>query len=219
MRAWLARLIGWLLAAYVQLLAATCRIAPVRREQALIAFWHEFDLAAFAVAVRHRVDLPHAAFSTQSFRGAVIAAIFSALALRVEVVPLPPERDRRAGAAFAGRLARLAGEGYSLVVTPDGPLGPYRRAKPGALMVARQSGLPITPWGIAARPAGRLGWRWDRHLVPLPFGSIRVVEGDPITVAPRDRLTGRVAELEQALMEVTRRATEAVSARGADGYH
>ena len=44
-----------------------------------------------------------------------------------------------------------------MVVTPDGPFGPYRVAKPGALIVARASGLRVQPWAVHVRPALRIG--------------------------------------------------------------
>ena len=120
--------------------------------------------------------------------------------------PCPSEGDRSGARDFALRLARLSHAGYSLVVTPDGPFGPPRVAKPGALIVARESGLPIQPWAVSVRPAIRLTRRWDRQLVPLPFSRIRVFAGERLEIGPRDRLGGRVADLQRAMDEVTAQA-------------
>jgi lysophospholipid acyltransferase (LPLAT)-like uncharacterized protein len=93
-----------------------------------------------------------------------------------------------------------------VVVSPDGPLGPYRRAKPGALIVARESRIPIQPWAVAVRPALRLTGRWDRHLVPLPFCRLRVEEAPTIHVEPRERLRPLLERLQAALDDVAARA-------------
>jgi lysophospholipid acyltransferase (LPLAT)-like uncharacterized protein len=52
---------------------------------------------------------------------------------------------------------------------------------------------------VAIRPAVRLARRWDHHIVPLPFSRIRVVQGEPISVHPRERLRPLLARLQAAL--------------------
>jgi lysophospholipid acyltransferase (LPLAT)-like uncharacterized protein len=118
------------------------------------------------------------------------------------VVALPEEGKPSEAARLALELARIGRAGESLVVSCDGPLGPYRVAKPGVLIVARESGIPIQPWAVSIRPAIRLKGRWDRHLVPLPFCRMRVDEGPQIPIAARERLKPRLAEVQAALEAV-----------------
>jgi lysophospholipid acyltransferase (LPLAT)-like uncharacterized protein len=200
--AWLARLIGAGLALYLRLVVRTCRvIGPVTRDQVVLAFWHEFNMLTFVVVRKGRGDLPHASFSTRGFRGAVITSMLRRSGTKVDVFELPPEKDRAAGRAFALRMARVAESGASLIVTPDGPFGPYRVAKPGALILARASGLPVQPWAMSVRPTIRLSGRWDRQLVPLPFCRIQMVAGERQTLdarAPvRPKVVGLQAELDR----------------------
>jgi lysophospholipid acyltransferase (LPLAT)-like uncharacterized protein len=188
------------MALYLRFVARTSRFSgEVTRAPVVLTFWHEYNLAVFAVAVRMRGDLRHASFSTQGFRGAVVDAMLEHSTVPLRILPLPPEADRAAGRAFALRLGELGEAGWSPIVTPDGPFGPYRVVKPGALIVARASGLPIQPWAIEARPLLRLPRRWDRHIIPLPFGRLRVVAGEPLTIGDRERLGPRVAELQSEL--------------------
>jgi lysophospholipid acyltransferase (LPLAT)-like uncharacterized protein len=203
-----ARLIGLAMAAYVRLVAATCRPVgtAVTQDQVVLAFWHEYNLAAAAAAHRLRRHQHHVSFSTRTFRGQVMNAMLAAL--DAGSVPLPAEGERAEAASLAREMARLGREGSSLVVSPDGPVGPYRRAKPGALIVARESGLPLQPWAVAARPSIRLGGRWDRHVVPLPFSRLRVEEAEPIHVGPRESLRPLLGRLQEALDEVTARAEQ-----------
>jgi lysophospholipid acyltransferase (LPLAT)-like uncharacterized protein len=202
----LAGLIGRLMAAYVRLVAATSRVVgqPVSQEQAVLAFWHEYNLVAATAAYMTRRGRRHVSFSTQTFRGEVMNALLEAVG--AGSVPLPAEGQRAEAARLSREMARLGREGASLGVSPDGPVGPYRRAKPGALIVARESGLPIQPWAVSHRPSVRFSGRWDRHIVPLPFGRLRVYEGAPITVGERDPLRPRLATLQSALDEVAARA-------------
>ena len=196
-----ARVIGRLIAAYAWIVARTCRIeGRVTQAPAVLAFWHEYNLVAAIAALRARRHQRHVSFSTQTFRGEVMTAFLEAL--DAGSVPLPPEGDRTAATRLTLEMARLGREGATLVVSPDGPVGPYRQAKPGALIVAREAALPLQPWAVDARPAIRLARRWDRQLVPLPFCRIRVVEGRPIAVAERERLRPKLAELQAELDRV-----------------
>ena len=203
---WLARFIGKLVAGYVRLVSATCRVdgPAVTQQQVVLAFWHEYNLVAAAAAHRLRRHQHHVSFSTQTFRGEVMTAMLAAL--DAGSVPLPPEGARAEAARLSLELARVGREGASLVISPDGPVGPYRRAKPGALIVAREAGVPIQPWAVAARPALRLGGRWDRHVLPLPFCRLRVEEAEPIRVGPREPLRPLLARLQAALDDATSRA-------------
>lgn len=201
-----ARLLGRAMALYVRLVAATCRPAgtSVTQDPAVIAIWHEHNLAAAVAAHRLRRHQRHVSFSTQTFRGEVMTAMLAGL--DAGSVPLPAEGERAEAARLSRAMARLGRAGASLVISPDGPLGPYRRAKPGALIVARESGLPLQPWAISCRPSIRLTRRWDRHVVPLPFCRIRVEEAEPIRVAPREPLRPLLARLQAAMDEVASRA-------------
>jgi lysophospholipid acyltransferase (LPLAT)-like uncharacterized protein len=199
-----ARLAGRLLAWYLRLVSRTARIGPVTRDQVVLTFWHEYNLALFVVASARRGDLPHASFTTDTPRGSVIRTIFESVARGpVVILPLPEERDAAAARTLARRLGDLGASSYSLVVTPDGPWGPYRVAKPGALIVARQAGLPILPLAVRARPAIRLQSRWDRQLIPLPFSRLDLVAGERLAVDARGPLRPFTASLQSALDEVT----------------
>ena len=172
----------------------------------MLTFWHEYNLALFVVAGARRGDLSHASFTTQTARGTVIQTIFESLIRppgKAAILPLPDERDAAAGRGLARRLGDLGASGFSVVVTPDGPWGPYRIAKPGALIVARQAGLPILPLAVRARPAVRLRSRWDRQLLPLPFSRLELVAGEPLVVDRRAPLRPLTASLQSALDEVT----------------
>jgi lysophospholipid acyltransferase (LPLAT)-like uncharacterized protein len=130
------------------------------------------------------------------------------LGARVVTLPDEDESTRAEATALARQLAAMGRAGTTLVVSPDGPFGPYRVAKPGAVIVARESGLPIQPWAVASRPTFRLNRRWDRMLIALPFSHLRVFEGPPLMVGERHRIKPRLADLQAALDVVQARADQ-----------
>lgn len=201
------------MALYLRLVAATARTSgpPVFQGQAVFAIWHESNLVAATAAFRLRKTKRVISFSTRGFRGIVMNTMLEATGSGV--VALPAEQNRAEAARLALEMARIGKAGESLVVSCDGPLGPYRVAKPGVLIVARESGLPIQPWAVSIRPAIRLNGRWDRHLVPLPFCRMRVDEGPQITIAPREPLKPRLAELQAALESVASLADRRMARR------
>ena len=211
--AWLARLIGRAMALYLRLVAATARTSgpPVVQGQAIFSIWHESNLVAATAAFRLRTTKRVISFSTRGFRGIVMNTMLESMGSGV--VALPEESNRAEAAKLAKELARIGREGESLVVSCDGPVGPYRVAKPGVLIVGRESGIPIQPWAVAIQPPWRLNGRWDRHLVPLPFCRMRVDEGAQIRIAPREALKPRLAELQAALEGVQALADRRMSAR------
>jgi hypothetical protein len=60
-----------------------------------------------------------------------------------------------------------------VLVSPDGPRGPARQMKGGALITARKAGVPFILCRIGTRQALH-GTGWDRFLIPLPFARITV---------------------------------------------
>jgi hypothetical protein len=201
------------MALYLRLVAATARTSgpEVIQGQAVFAIWHESNLVACTANFKLRATKRVISFSTRGFRGIVMNTMLEALGSAV--VALPEEQNRAEAARLALEMARIGREGESLVVSCDGPLGPYRVAKPGVLIVARESGLPIQPWAVSIRPALRLAGRWDRHLVPLPFCRMRVDEGTQIRIAVREPLKPRLAELQAALEGVASLADRRMAKR------
>jgi lysophospholipid acyltransferase (LPLAT)-like uncharacterized protein len=102
----------------------------------------------------------------------------------------------RGGTKGLRALVREARRGRDLALTPDGPKGPKGEFKPGALVVAQITGLPVVPLSVGAS-----GWRfrsWDGFLIPRPFSEI-TIEYLPPRRVPRDAGRG---ELERLAAEI-----------------
>jgi lysophospholipid acyltransferase (LPLAT)-like uncharacterized protein len=199
--AWLARAFGWVLAGYVALVAHTARFSglPINQAQVIFAIWHETNIAAAIAVWKLRDDKQPVVFSTRGFRGIVMNTMLRRFGASVVTLPDEGTATRAEAAALTREMARLARKGASVLVSCDGPFGPYRVAKPGVAIVAREAGIPIQPWAISARPPLRLTGRWDRMIVPLPFGRLRVIEGAMVEIGSGDRLKPRIADLQAGL--------------------
>lgn len=74
-------------------------------------------------------------------------------------------------------------DGISPAITPDGPRGPAREFKPGAILLSQLSGKPMVPMAFAARRVFRFP-TWDQFILPLPFSKAVLAIGEP-QIAPR----------------------------------
>jgi hypothetical protein len=86
----------------------------------------------------------------------------------------------RGAARVLAEMVGLVRKGKIGVFAVDGPRGPYREVKPGAVFVAKKLGVPIVPVTTSARPSVVLESAWDRFLLPVPFGRTIVHLGEPM---------------------------------------
>jgi hypothetical protein len=192
-------LTAWALALVLRLLYLTLRVELVdpadvlgrrrRGERMLVAFWHEgVPLVPLLVARLGWPDRPVVLLSWHS-DGEIAARALRRLGI-----------DSVRGSSTRGWVGGLRGllqshaRGRDLVIVPDGPRGPRRRAKEGVVQVARATGLSVVTVGAAAWPARRLRKSWDRMQLPRPFSRVALVMSEPLKVARRaDAATMRAA--------------------------
>lgn len=79
----------------------------------------------------------------------------------------------------------------------DAPRGPYGDPKIGIVLLAKETGRPITPCAIWMTRK-LLGRNWDRTLIPLPFSRIFFKFGEPISV-PADARSDECERLRRRL--------------------
>lgn len=170
--------------------------------------WHEFNLVAIAVYARLRKRHGFA-FVPRGPVGATVAAWIAGSGL----APMPVDGGARDGLVLRRMRDAMAGGG-DIVIAVDGPAGPRRRLRPGALWLAMAAGAPVIAFASAATPAIRIP-RWDRHLVPLPGARIAVAMSAPMTIERGD-IEEEGRRLAAALDQEARRAAAAI-ASSADG--
>jgi len=175
----------------------------------IYAFWHETLLAPIAVRPQARVLI------SQHRDGELIAQVCQWLGLGVI-----RGSTARGGSQALLEMIRGDNDGSHLAITPDGPRGPRRELKPGVVMVASQTGLPIVLIGIGFTRAWRAS-SWDRFAVPLPFSTLVGVMSEPILV-PKDldrpALKHFQQQIEQQLLALTAAAEDWASRLRTDGH-
>ncbi len=168
-RRWLA----WPAAALIRIWLRTLRLrrlGPPLHGPGLVAFWHGDQLPLLG----HRPAGPLVAPVSLSADGRLQARILA----RLGIAHVSGSSSRGGAAALRGLWRALRGGALALMAV-DGPRGPRGTVKPGIIYLARRTGLPIYPVGVAVRRGHRLRRAWDRYLMPCPFtrGVVRV--GDP----------------------------------------
>lgn len=88
-------------------------------------------------------------------------------------------------------------EGISPAITPDGPRGPAREFKPGAILLSQLSGKPMLPMAFAARRVFRFP-TWDGFVLPLPGTKAVLAIGEPV-VAPRRMDAAELGQWQQRM--------------------
>ncbi len=152
-------------------------LSPLRQgPRCIYCFWHGVLLPA----VWHYRGLPIRALASRNHDGEIIARALLRLGY-----PDPARGSSSRGGATALRdlAGSLTQQGHGLL-TPDGPRGPRHRAQAGVLMLARLTGLPLVPVGVASSRCLRLR-SWDRFEVPLPFARNLFHFGAPLAVPPQ----------------------------------
>ena len=171
-----------------------------RGEHFILAFWHQ-RMLLMPWAYRGR---RMAVLSSLSRDGEMMVRTLARLGIETA-----RGSSTRGGAVGLRGLLRKAREGCDLGFTPDGPRGPAREVKPGVLLAASASGLPILPVAYEASRFRRLG-SWDAQVVPLPFCRVAYVYGEPMRVPRHVDLEEAARELKRRIDEVEERAAEIV---------
>lgn len=105
----------------------------------------------------------------------------------------------RGAEAGLREMLRLARDGRSLAITPDGPRGPAEQVKPGIVYLAARLGLPVVPIAAGADREW-VGRSWDRFRIPKPFARLRIAHGAPIRI-PQEAAQGPAAESYRARVQ------------------
>jgi len=77
------------------------------------------------------------------------------------------------------RCCKLLSQGTNLVLTPDGPRGPRRKLKPGALFAAKKANAPLIPVVYTASKVWTLK-SWDKFQIPKPFSHLHIALLPPV---------------------------------------
>jgi len=139
---------------------------------AVYAFWHSHQLSV-AWHCRRTYAL---VLISPSRDGEYIARVAASLGYR-------PVRgsSSRDGTAGLKEMITLGAAGRAMAITPDGPRGPRRVVKLGALVLAQKTGYPVIPVAVGLSRFWELP-SWDRFRIPKPFSRGCCCRGEPLHV-------------------------------------
>jgi hypothetical protein len=90
------------------------------------------------------------------------------------------------GSAVFEQIVELLSKPHNVfAITPDGPKGPAKIPKPGAVRAAQKTGIPIIP----AAGRSHRSWsfkNWDTFYVTKPFARIELKFGEPLFFSIND---------------------------------
>jgi len=96
--------------------------------------------------------------------------------------------------------ALLKDEKVSTTFAVDGPKGPPKIIKKGALYASLNTGFPLMPLRFVVGPSFRIKKTWDQKKCALPFGRIKVLCSKPLYVN-KENFDEAYDELENLLNE------------------
>jgi len=146
-------------------------------EQCMAVTWHAELLIAPQVYKKLRKKQKTAAIIAQHHDGEIIARTFKFL----NILPLRGSSRKGAKAALMAAIKALK-EGYSVMITPDGPKGPRYSMSDGAVALALRSNLPLMIVNyLFGNSVVGINLSFLNHLPP----SISIIKSSPFQICKK----------------------------------
>jgi len=136
--------------------------------QCMAVTWHAELLIAPQVYKKLRKKQKTAAIIAQHHDGEIIARTFKFL----NILPLRGSSRKGAKAVLIAAIQALK-EGYTIMITPDGPKGPRYSMSDGAVALALRANLPLMVVNYQANAFWQLN-SWDKFVIPKPFTTLNI---------------------------------------------
>ena len=175
------------------------------------SFWHSCMLPAMYLWRNLQIRV----LSSDSFDGEYTGRIMR----KFGFVKVRGSSSRGAVRAVLGMRRELEA-GWVVAFTIDGPRGPRHLVKPGPVVLARATGVPMAGFHIAVDKAWVLK-TWDKLIIPKPFSRalMRVAREMPVpSDADESKQERYQAELQAALDRTRKFAEENVGKVGSEEF-
>jgi len=185
------KIISFIALLLVRIISATYRVKMINPEIEkkvlekgqipIYGSWHQRFFPGI-ILFGHRK--PISIMISQSKDGDIVSGI-------VQLLGWHPVRgsSSKGGRHALRKIKRLVHEGYKVGHIVDGPRGPLGVVKPGLLLIAQATGMPIIPIITSAEKKWVFN-SWDRFMVPKPFSRVLIRFSDEVSIprklAPSD---------------------------------
>jgi lysophospholipid acyltransferase (LPLAT)-like uncharacterized protein len=138
----------------------------------VLAFWHGTMLITWFV---HR-NQNFSALVSLSKDGSLLANSLAKWGFKVE-----RGSSHKGGKEALNTLLENSKQNFSVAITPDGPTGPARQMKAGAVITAQRSKIPLVLCGVAYKKKYVFN-SWDKFEVPKFFSKAILKYSEPILI-------------------------------------
>ncbi len=122
--------------------------------------------------------------------GELVAAVAEEFGMN----PIRGSSSKGGARAFLLMARCVQDEKAAVLITADGPKGPARKVKEGAVQLALKTGAYVIPISWSGSRVKVLKKSWDRFMLPLPFGRIHFAFGQALQITG----SGDASSLRQA---------------------
>lgn len=143
-----------------------------RKQNYVLAFWHETMLTPWYL---HR-NQNFSAIISQSKDGEILTRL-----LNLWNYSVARGSSHKGGKDAMKQLLDFAKQKKSIAITPDGPTGPAKILKPGAVVTAKKSNIPLVLAGIGYDKFYQFS-SWDKFKVPHFFSTAKVIYSEPVFI-------------------------------------
>lgn len=204
-------IVAWLVYGALRVIGPTLRVEIVgvhnaaqfrdHSEPAIGAFWHRCIFPAVWIWRKRGIVV----LNTVNFDGQWTRRVIERLGFGTA-----QGSSTRGAIEGLAAMAKNLEEGRHVALTIDGPRGPRYVAKPGAVILARRTGRPISVFHVGVKWGRTLRKSWDRLRIPYPFSPVVMFVAPPIRMpADADSQVVRAAQAEvQAALERVRDVAE-----------
>ena len=137
-------------------------------EQCMAITWHGELFISPLVYRKLRKHQKTSAIISGHHDGELIARTLQLL----NITPLRGSSRKGAKAVLLAAIKSIK-DGYSVMITPDGPKGPRHSMSDGAVALAQRANLPLMVVNFKANSFWQLK-SWDRFVIPKPFTTIDI---------------------------------------------
>ena len=179
----LLRLLGNLfLVPVINVLCKTLKIHEIDKEaitnletnkvNAVFAFWHGTMLVPWFLLRRYKPST----IISKSSDGDILTRILNNWGFKVK-----RGSSSKGGKAVLEDLIKEAEENKFIAITPDGPKGPEKVMKAGAVVLAKKTETPIVLIGVNYSKKIKLK-SWDKFEIPFFFSKVVIIYSEPIYI-------------------------------------